>query len=125
MAQTAARTPRPITVRQRTSPGGVTGWEAVTIAPIVTTHTIGLRATAEEVVLLVERMKADGNFAADAEIVVVEPEPAFVVHTGGKGVWYCLRTSDRKLAGPFKTKRQASEIVAERNAEVEAGTRSR
>lgn len=50
----------PVTIRQRTNPGGQTGWEAVTIAPIVTTHTIGLRETAEEVVALVERMMAAG-----------------------------------------------------------------
>lgn len=54
-----------ITVRQRTNPGGKTGWEAVTIAPIVTTHTIGLRETAEEVVAIVERQ------SPGVEIVVV------------------------------------------------------
>lgn len=54
----------PITIRQRTNPGGTTGWEAVTIAPIVTTHTIGLRATAAEVVALVERMIETGMMAA-------------------------------------------------------------
>lgn len=48
--------PKPVTIRKRTNPGGQTGWEAVTIAPIVTTHTIGLRATAAEVVALVGRM---------------------------------------------------------------------
>jgi hypothetical protein len=58
-----------ITVRTRTNPGGTTGWEAVTIAPIVTTHTIGLRETAEEVVALVERMMASGAMRP-ARIVV-------------------------------------------------------
>ena len=48
--------PKPITIRQRTNPAGTTGWEAVTIAPIVTTHTIGLRATAEEVAAIIARM---------------------------------------------------------------------
>lgn len=48
-----------ITVRHRTY-GTRSGWEAVTIAPIVTTHTIGLRPTAEEVVAIVERMKSAG-----------------------------------------------------------------
>lgn len=45
-----------ITVRRRTAPNGEIGWEAVTIADIVTTHTIGLRLTAAEVVAIVERM---------------------------------------------------------------------
>lgn len=49
-----------ITIRSRTAANGETGWEAVTIAPIVTTHTIGLRPTAAEVVALVERMIALG-----------------------------------------------------------------
>ena len=55
----------PITIRQRTHPGGQTGWEAVTIAPIVTTHTIGLRATADEVVAIVKRQSPDATIVIE------------------------------------------------------------
>lgn len=60
-----ARRERVVTVRQRTNPGGQTGWEAVTLAAIVTTHTIGLRETADEVVALVERMASAGMMEYD------------------------------------------------------------
>jgi hypothetical protein len=49
-----------VTIRHRTNPAGQAGWEAVTIAPIVTTHTIGLHATALECKAVVERMMEVG-----------------------------------------------------------------
>lgn len=60
----------PITIRQRTNPDGFSGWEAVTVAPITTTHTIGLRPTADEVVAVVRRMIEVGMME-DREIEVV------------------------------------------------------
>ena len=65
-------TPLPITVRRRTAGDGTTGWEAVTVAPIVTTHTIGLRPTAADVVALVERMQAAGTLDPAADVIVVD-----------------------------------------------------
>lgn len=60
----------PITIRHRTNPGGQSGWEAVTIAPVTTTHTIGLMESPEAVEAVVRRMTAAGMMA-EAPIVVV------------------------------------------------------
>lgn len=48
-------TPLPITVRY-VDRHGESGWEAVTLAAVPTTHVIGLRPTAEEVVEVLGRM---------------------------------------------------------------------
>ena len=60
-----------ITVRNVTR-HGQTGWEAITLAAVPTTHVIGLRSTATEVYEVLRRM---GISDADIEVVWDDQAP--------------------------------------------------
>jgi len=65
------RKPTPITVRQRTTPAGQTGWEAIRLTTVPETITIGLRPTAMDVLEVLDRMVGARMLPADVEIVIV------------------------------------------------------